>query len=533
MTSYPNPLDLIDDAIAAGELAVDESGLLAAPDSEALEADLQQRRDERKLQQLDPEDDTTEQEQVVLGYALAGDRDNAPTWARFRTALGLTPLQEVPPQLFSDPARRIVAQELDAIFRGQRDVRTVNGSALVQSYLLRIERGHVNHGLQQVSEAVAHLQGQVDAFSDNDFRMAVDLLKSRRARAGLRAVMAQMERALKADRPVEQVVAGLADGVEGVRALVAGRLGTSHEFVEPAQVSSNLLERMTRQKAPTMPTGIDAIDIDIMGGVNRGNTGKLHVLAARTGVGKTTVAIAAGMGLIRSGADVLFLSCELEQAEIDARAFANQAYANGFKCPGWILEGRGSSNEPPADFQQAAELWQQQTEARQVGRWMSKALFMAGAEQFVDFMHAAKAKNPRLSAVFIDHFHAMAPSRGYSNRSTEMEARALLLHGAAKACQVDLFLLAQLNREACLAKRPSLEHINGTDAIAQLGSAVMLLEFPPRPEGAPFDPSQLVLYHGKKRNGQRREGRAINVEESGLLVARDTCTVKDCALPFI
>ncbi|MGA1012795.1 DnaB-like helicase C-terminal domain-containing protein [Vulcanococcus sp.] len=386
--------------------------------------------------------------------------------------------------------------------------------------------------MQQISEVVAQLQAQVGLFSDNDFRMAVDLLKSRRARSGLRQVIAQMERGLKADRPVEQVVAGLSEGVDQVRALVSGRLGTSHEFAEPDQIGAALRERMTRERVPTLATGIDAIDIDILGGVNPRNTGKLHVLAARTGVGKTTVAIAAAMGLTRSGADVLFLSCELEQAEIDARAFSNQAYANGFKCPGWILEGRGSSTEPPADFEQAAELWRQQTEERSIGRWMSKALFMAGAEQFVDFMHAAKAKNPRLSAVFIDHFHAMAPSKGFSNRSTEMEARALLLHGAAKACQVDLFLLAQLNRDACLAKRPSLEHINGTDAIAQLGSAVMLLEFPPRPEGAPFDPSQLVLYHGKRRNGQRRAGKSINVEESGLRVARETCTVLDCGLPF-
>ena len=113
-----------------------------------------------------------------------------------------------------------------------------------------------------------------------------------------------------------------------------------------------------------------------------------------------------------------------------------------------------------------------------------------------------------------------------------MEARALLLHQAAKACGVNLFLLAQLNREACLAQRPAAEHINGTDALAQLASCVWLLEFPKRPENTPFNPSQLVLHHAKFRNGQRRDGMRVSVEESGLMVAREFCTVTDCGLPF-
>lgn len=290
---------------------------------------------------------------------------------------------------------------------------------------------------------------------------------------------------------------------------------------------------MTEEKGENISTGLDALDIDLQGGHNPRNVGKLLVLGARTGVGKTTLGVAAAMGLMRGRADVLFLSCELDGREIGARAFANQAHANGIRCPDWILEGRGSQRGVPPEFVQARDLWQMQQERGECGTFNSKALFHAGAEEFCEFMYAAKARNPRLSFVVMDHFHAMRPTKGYGNRSQEMEARALLLHQAAKACHVNLLLLVQLNRDACLAKSPALEHINGTDTIAQLATAVWLLEFPKRPEGQQFNPSQLVLHHAKFRNGQRRGGIRVNEEESGLNVAREFCSVGDAALPFV
>lgn len=529
-TSWPDPLELIDQALAAGDLEATDQGLQASR-AEQLQDDLRARRDERKLASLSPEDDSSAQEQVILGWALAGEQNNTRLWARFRSALGLEPLQEMPVRLWSSPERSRIAYELDCIFRAQRDVSVLNAQGLLQSYLARQERGHVGDGLQQLSEISSELVSQAGTFSENDFAIAVDLLKSSRARSALRGVLSQGEHGLRADRPVEQVVSALGAGIDDVKALVSGRLGTSYEFAEPAQIGPSLLERMTKFKAPNMATGIDAIDIDLQGGVNPQDTGKLYAIGARTGVGKTTVAIAAAMGLIRSGADVLFLSTELMQHEIDARAFSNQARSYGYRCPVWILEGRGQTREPPEGFDEAQQLWMDQTENGDCGRFMSKSLFNANAEQFRDFVHSAKSKNPRISCVLMDHFHAMAASSGGMPRSAEMEQRALLMHSVAKSCEVDLFLLCQLNREAAVQK-PTKEHINGTDVIGQLASSVQLLEFPKRAEGAPFDASQLMLYHDKRRNGQRRDGKSINVDESGLLVNREFCTLTDCGLPF-
>ena len=109
-----------------------------------------------------------------------------------------------------------------------------------------------------------------------------------------------------------------------------------------------------------------------------------------------------------------------------------------------------------------------------------------------------------------------------------MEVRAQIFHGAAKECEVDLFLLCQLNRGAADDPRgPQAIHINGTDALAQLASAVWLMEFkqPDRDLGEKFDRGRLNLIHGKIRNGQRVGDRQVTVETSEMTFNRDHCYV--------
>ena len=90
------------------------------------------------------------------------------------------------------------------------------------------------------------------------------------------------------------------------------------------------------------------LDMDLQGGVNPMQTGKLNVIAA-AGVGKTTVGVAAAMGLTMNGAHSLFLSCELSDVEIGARAMSHFAHKNGLSAfKSWILEGRGNRRELPA-----------------------------------------------------------------------------------------------------------------------------------------------------------------------------------------
>jgi replicative DNA helicase len=512
-TSLPEQvLGAVDAALAAGTVVIQDGQLQLAAEAEPAAADALLSNPDPS--NSDPTDDPSnatsgecslEQERLILGFALHGEQDNSPIWARFRAALGLRPDQSVPDSLWSLPLHQQLSSEIEAIFQGQRDLRTLNGHTLIESTRLRLERGQIKGSLQQISADITALARDASGLIANDLQIAIELLQSTRARTLLKAAGSELELALRRDRCIEQVAQSMLNAIENARALVAGRLGQSIELECFSSERETLLEAMTQERCAAISTGIAALDMDLQGGVQPSDTGKLNVIGARTGVGKTTVGMAAAMGLALHGAGVLFLSSELSSREITARA--------------WILEGRGRRREVASGFEAMLSQWQQERDAGVIGDFHSKALFHATAEDMIDAMHAAKARNPGLSAVFIDHFHALRPSKGYINRSQEMEARILLLYQAAKACQLDLFLMAQLNRDACLSDAPRLDHINGTDAIAQLATAVWLLEFERNSES--FNPGVLQLTHAKCRNGQRAGDDFIHCKTSILQVNRE------------
>lgn len=510
-------LAAVDELIADGTFLADGGGLRLA-NEQAVIAELDERREERKASAVGV-DDSSDQERLILGFTLNGEKDNAPIWAKFRQSLGLRPDQSVPESVWSDGVHNRLSEEIDAIFRGNRDVRTLNGRTLIESYKLRVERDQASGSVQSLAQLVSELRDEAGSFVENDMLIAIELLQSSRARAILQAANSNLQNALKRDRKVETVVSDMMRSMESAKALVAGRMGEEIELDDFESVADALHDAMTQEKTKVVSTGIEALDMDLQGGVSLSDTGKLNVLGARTGVGKTTIGIAAAMGLAINGAHTLFLSTELSGTEISARAMSHYAHRRGFlDCPAWKLEGRGKRGVPDG-FRPCVEQWTTEKQTREIGDFKSRGVFHASAEDMVDAMYSAKARDPLLSCCFIDHFHALRPSKGYNNRSQEMEARILFLYQAAKACGVDLFLMAQLNREACLVEAPRTDHINGTDAIAQLATAVWLLEFDKSQEK--FTPGLLNLYHGKFRNGQRHKGEFQNFEKSILQVNRE------------
>lgn len=511
-------LQAVDELIADGTFTADAAGLRLT-DEQSVLAELDERREVRKAAEVGV-DDSSDQERLIIGFTLNGEKDNAPIWAKFRQALGLRPDQPVPDSVWSDPIHNRLSEEIDSIFRGNRDVRTLNGRTLIESYKLRVEREQASGSVQSLAQVVSELRDEAGSFVENDMLIAIELLQSSRARAILKAANNNLQNALKRDRKVETVVGDMQRSIESAKALVSGRMGDDIEFDDFESSADALHDAMTQEKSRVISTGIEALDMDLQGGVSPSDTGKLNVIGARTGVGKTTVGVAAAMGLAINGAHVLFLSCELSGTEISARAMSHYAHSRGYlDCPAWKLEGRGNKRGVPAGFRPCVEQWTTEKQTRVVGDFKSRGVFHASAEDMVDAIYAAKARDPLLSAVFLDHFHALKPSKGYNNRSQEMEARILYLYQAAKACGVDLFLMAQLNREACLVEAPRTDHINGTDAIAQLATAVWLLEFDKSQEN--FTPGLLNLFHGKFRNGQRHKGNFENYEKSILQVNRE------------
>ncbi|QPN63818.1 hypothetical protein [Synechococcus sp. CBW1004] len=77
---------------------------------------------------------------------------------------------------------RLVAGEVDAIFRGLRDVRTINAEALRQDARSRLADGRYRDSLQELEVALAELLDAAQHASPLDFPIACDLFQSAKAR---------------------------------------------------------------------------------------------------------------------------------------------------------------------------------------------------------------------------------------------------------------------------------------------------------------------------------------------------------------
>ena len=111
-------------------------------------------------------------ERAVLAGVLAGKDDHSPRWGLFRRRIGLRYDEAVPARLWSTAELRLVAAEIDAIFRGQRDVRMINAEALRQDARSRLADGRYRGSFQQLEVALAELLDSAQRCSALDFPIA-------------------------------------------------------------------------------------------------------------------------------------------------------------------------------------------------------------------------------------------------------------------------------------------------------------------------------------------------------------------------
>jgi replicative DNA helicase len=133
--------------------------------------------------------------------------------------------------------------------------------------------------------------------------------------------------------------------------------------------------------------------------------------------------------------------------------------------------------------------------------------FAATIEEICALVEDSKSAHPSLSVLVLDHFHAMGTSGGYgSNTTAELAARAMALKALAGRCELDILVVAQLNRGAYGSTTgPDVSHLAGTSELERFASAVWLIDRPKTPDGAAPVPGLLEVHHGKVRNGQLGE----------------------------
>jgi replicative DNA helicase len=236
--------------------------------------------------------------------------------------------------------------------------------------------------------------------------------------------------------------------------------------------------------APGIPTGFPTVDRALSGGLK---PGKLIPLAARTSVGKTSLALQIGLNVAQRGHVVLLLSQEMETGEIVDRMIANLG-----RVPlDVITTGKGDTDS-----------WARITEATETAARLP--FFIDDTPALTLSAIRSKARQVQrahgLTLLIVDYLQLCAATGAHEKRHHQIEQISRGLKALAKELGITILLLSQLNRASTQRDEPDLVDLKESGAIEEDADVVILLH----PKGELPDGSQLIAMRlAKNRQGKR------------------------------
>jgi len=527
-------------------LLKEEDGMIYSVEETAIATVMQAARLVEKLQPstIAEREDTINQEAIVLTRVLSSASGTArELWSQLRTAFGVGHGQELPENLWSSEVFRAIAREVDMTFIGERTGKTISKDSIITGYESILKPSNTV-SFSDFCETISELADRdtIKSYGDaeSEWNTALDILKQKRVSSLFKETIYLSNQFLKTDQNLSKALEFMHERtMEGI-GMLSGSIGNEGQIVDltqsiigdPGAGRLNWADYIINAKTQDQPisTGVPAFDLDIEGGVapprpHMPRAGRLMVVAARTGVGKTALGVHVAASLAKGGLTVGFLSAELENRSIEARLIAN--LSKGLVGPwhwrkttpdqlGYVTVGElelpGATKAQERIAQIVAEVSMRLQQAG--GKMLIEAPWGACVDTCINTMRSMKAKNPELRAVILDHFHALARHKGgsASNPSAMLEDRAYKLMTAAKELDIDLFVLAQMNRigmDPTSNAEPQLNEIRGTDALAHVSHATWLIR--KQKSDANEISRNLEVWHSKVRGRQAlwKEGEGI------------------------
>lgn len=282
------------------------------------------------------------------------------------------------------------------------------------------------------------------------------------------------------------VIAGAQKELERIEAQ-----DTARELATPAEVLLSFQEHREQMDSGTgvsfVPTGFRNLDTLLGGGMLSGG---LYLLAARPGMGKTSLALCIADKAAARG-PVLFVSLEMDPEQLSAKRLARETGIPSDK----LLFGGLTSEEYDRVAQGSVSL-------------SKLSLYLNRRPQAtVEDIAALARKVKGLQLLVIDYFGLIQPSEKGRSRyesATEISGR---LKALARSLKVPILCLAQLNRENMERrdKRPQLSDLRDTGALEQDADGVMLLHRPDYYEAKgdkldPWEPTPVEVILAKNRH---------------------------------
>lgn len=262
---------------------------------------------------------------------------------------------------------------------------------------------------------------------------------------------------------------------------------------EPRLLADVALERAAHYEAlqdgqdiPGWPTGIPTLDKRLNGGLR---PGKVYILAARPGIGKSSLSAQLLIRQAKDGRPGLMLSQEMPVEELADRAVSNM----GGIDYGSIQTGKLSAE----DWNNAVAMID---ECKHLPIWLDDQ----GALTLSDIK--AKVRMCKgLKVVVLDYLQLCSAEKNSSNRNGEIEEISRGLKAMAMELGLAVIMLSQLNREVEKRpnKRPLLSDLRDSGSIEQDADAVMFL-WPVKD----YEDGNKIIGIGVDKNRQGRTGEA-------------------------
>ena len=274
--------------------------------------------------------------------------------------------------------------------------------------------------------------------------------------------------------------------------------GTERELIGPQEGMLRFYQhRETVERGEGkgfVPTGYRDLDNVLGGGMLASG---MYVLAARPGMGKTTLALNIADRVAKRTGPVLFISLEMDVEQLEAKRAARESGVPGNK----LLMQRLTDAEYTKVAQAADVL-------NELPLYVNQKASATVAE-----METLARKVPGLALIVIDYLGKVSP--GEQGRLSSRYDYTTEISGAIKTLarrfRVPVLTLAQLNRESEARQdhRPQLSDLRDTGAIEQDADGVIFLLRPEYYEGPgdrdPYAPEELNVLVAKNRHGPTGE----------------------------
>lgn len=270
-----------------------------------------------------------------------------------------------------------------------------------------------------------------------------------------------------------------------------GRTGELRELKGVLKDTMELVQKMRDAKSTVtgMSTGIYLLDQRTTGF----HPGELFILAARPGVGKTSLAMNIAVHAATrpdNPTAVAVFNLEMPSTQLALRMLCAEARIN----QGKLRSGKLSAYDMEQIVNHAAALWNapiyiDDSSSLSITELRSKA-------------RRLKQQNPNLGFIVIDYLQLMS-SRGADSRHLEIAEISRGLKSLSKELHLPILALSQLSRDVEKGKRkPQLSDLRESGSIEQDADCVLFIhrENDVEPQG-PGGPIPVELIIAKQRNG--------------------------------